>query len=252
MKTTFKNKKGIGFGLMFAIVVFVLFGLTLYLFIIAENRISSSIGTEELREINSDNLEFYFSEAVKIGFTDVLEDMAEKSFVDKNECELTQDNLFILENSCKPDLELIKIKISEKVAEYVKNSIIEYPTIKAEIFCKIEQRDNIDFLICKTEEITLKALRKSKFFSYEISKTFNLNAEINLEKRLSLNSIQKIFDFASNCKDMTCKLNNDYWNLEKIEQEGKNLLFYFSTKNQFVSEKEIKPINWKFAVVSEN
>lgn len=249
------NKKAIGFGRLLAVMTFVLFGLMIWFFTIANQKVEASIGTEELKDIDSKNLEFYFSDSTGLGFNRAISEVSSDSFIDKNTlgCSLNQDNIFILKEECKPNPDLIKILLETKISDYVKESLKKYPLKnrgkkEIELSCKIEKQDDKDIIKCQSDKIKLNSSRKNSFMSYVLEYEFILNS-IEIIDKIEIDEIEQIYAWASRC-DADCQLDSDHWILDKIEKKDSYLIFSLTSKKNLFLDKtgKIEPIKWVFAI----
>ncbi len=244
------DKHGIGFGRMLALMTFLLFGLMVWFFTIANQRIEASIGAEELQDIDSKNLESYFSDSMSLGFDSALKEIAGYSFIDKNviDCRLTSEDIFILDNNCKPNPDFIKIILEDRTADYIKDYLRDYPLNgqKIEVSCNIEKENNLDVLKCQTSEINLNSSRKNKFFSYSINYKFKLKDSIQVDEKTRITEINEIFEKFGVCKN-NCKLTSEFWNLDKTEEKS-NYLVYSLTNRKVLVPAGVEPIRWIFAI----
>jgi hypothetical protein len=250
IKHNLMDKRAIGFGRMLAAMTFILFGLMIWFFVIANQRIEASLGTEELRDIDSKNLEFYFADSMNLGLDNAVGEFASSSFVDKEiiDCKLTSENVFILNNNCQPNPDFIRIVMEEKVASYIQESMASYPldNQKIEVSCNIEKENNLEILKCQSNDLILNSSRKNKFFSYSLNYKFNLNNSIIMEDKMSFNEIKSIFQKFSECKE-NCQLESEFWTLDKTEEKGDYFIYSLINKKLVVLEN-VKPVKWVFAI----
>jgi len=250
MKRYESDKRAIGFGRMLALMTFVLFGLMIWFFTIANQRIEASIGTEELQDIDTKNLDSYFADSMNLGFDNALREAASTSFIDKNviDCRLTSEGIFILDNNCKPNSDFIKIILEDETAAYIKEYLSNYPidNQKIEVSCNIEEENYIDIIKCQTSEIVLNSSRKNKFFSYSIKYKFRLNDSFRVDEKIRTTEINEIFEKFGGCRDR-CKLDSEFWSLDKTEERG-NYLIYSLTNKKVLVPTGTEPIKWTFAI----
>jgi hypothetical protein len=237
------NKKGIGFGRFFVILVFVLLGITLWLLIVASSKIEASIGTEELNTIDNTNLKFYFYDSMRIGFSKALNELAKDSFIDKNDlgCKLNPKNEIILNENCKPEASFLNKKIIEKVTNYVNDSLTRYLGYDPEVYCKIEQ----GLLKCETKELKLNDSRKTSFFNYDIEYKFKLNSSLNVDNQV--NDIIDIYEQGKSCIE-TCTIASDIWQLDSFKESENFFVFSLETKKPYAQDSSIEPIVWEFSI----
>jgi hypothetical protein len=248
-----KNKKGGDiFGILLAVLTVLLCALTIYFFTLAENRTSASLGTEELDAISGDNLEFYFHDSMKLGIATSLKEMAQYSFINKeNPSCLTSNSIIILEAGCIPDEVSIEKTPESRVAMYLSDKL-KMMKIDTKVKCLTETKkvsgEDKKFLKCSTDEITLSSTRNSNFFSYVIKRAFILENSISVDEMLHLDEITSIYETARECKTDKCTIDSDFWNTESIEMQGDMLIFHLKSKKDYGFEDSIGKLEWNFAV----
>ena len=243
-----RNKRAIGFGRLFVLLCLVLFGVTLWLFTKADQKINTVIGTEELDKISSKNIKFYFFDSMRLASSEFIKKEVDYSFIDPSNinCQLTTDKIIILNSDCKPNPETIKTKAIEEIGKNANDSLkqIEIETV---VFCLFEKNKEMNFLRCYSDEINLSYERRGGFFDYVLSNRFNLNQTINFDEQLNLSEINKIYLTARNCQDVNCPMSFKNWDVEKIEKNGDYLVFSLITKKEYPFENRTQKIEWKFA-----
>jgi hypothetical protein len=243
-----KNKKAIGFGRLLALMTLVLFGLMIWFFTTANNKIEASIGTDELNSIDPTNLEYYFSDSMRQDFQNSMKTLASSSFIDANvlDCRLTSDGINILSNDCKPNSDLIKLELEDRTANYIQESLKVYPiNQEVEVSCNIEEIDLTNYIKCETSEIKLNSSRKNNFFSFSLDYRFNLNYSVRVDDFLRTTEFNEIYEKFKGCKE-NCKLSSEFWALDKTEVKGNYLIYTLSSKKMFSSD--LKPLKWIFAI----
>ncbi len=245
-----RNKKALGFGKLFLILCLVLFGLTLWFFTLADQRINTCIGTEELDKISSKNLEFYFFDSMRLATSDFIKEATDYSFIDPDNnanCQLTSGNVVILNSDCKPNEEILKIRAVDKIKEDVNDSLKKIK-IENDVSCLFEKNKKINFLRCYSKDINLSSKRNGEFFRYTISHKFNLNETINFDEQINLSEISEIYLASENCQNVNCQIISKEWDVKEIKEEENYLIFSLKTKKEYPFEDKIEKISWKFAI----
>ena len=248
MNNTLKNKKALGFGKLFLIFFFVMFGLTLFLWTAADQQINRSVGTEELDAIDSTNLEFYYFDSMRLASTNNTKKLADYSFIDKEnpDC-LTVQNFVVLTETCKPDKEALKLKSIENFKAYLEKSL-KGLELNKEVTCSFKKQNEMDYLNCYSEEMNLSSQRGGDFFSYQIYRVFRLNETINFDEELNLSEIYKVYQQALLCQNENCEIYSHDWKAENVKKEGNYLFFSLKTKKVYPFEEKTDQLTWNFSV----
>lgn len=247
MMKMFNNKKGIGFGRLLVILVFVLLGLTLVILTITNQKVSSSIGSNETNQIDRRNADFYFLDSMKLGFSDSLNKGAQDSFInpENGHCVLHPDGeTNVLNENCKPDMIFLNKNLAEETASYVSGSLKKFFGSDVEVVCTIDQ----GILQCESSDVYLNASRKNDFFSYNISSKFKLKNSFKIDYA-GLNDLDNIYNKATLCNDVaSCTITSDFWDLKNIEESQGFFIFSFETKKEYAFVDGLRKIDWKFAI----
>ena len=244
IKNKIKDKRGIGWGKLFLVMCLILFGLTIFLFGKAQQRVDTSIGTDELDKVSSQNLDFYFFDSMRLAVSDFINNSAQYSFIDQNNvnCQTTPSKVIILNLNCGPDMNLLKEKAVNEIKTDINNSLKQIE-IENDVSCVFENES----LTCYTNKIGLSSQRDSEFFSYVVSHQFVLNETTDFDEQLNLSEINEIYSKAMSCQGTSCFLSFRDWDVKNIEKEGNYLIFSLETKREYPFKNQIERISWKFA-----
>ncbi len=238
-----RDRRGIGFGRMLAIIVLVLLGLCFWIMTTAVPKIEASIGTDQTNLIEETNQKIYFQDAIRLGFSKAMRALADNSFISKDnpDC-LIHGASIILNENCKPETEYIRYTLPKETAKYVQEYIKKYFNEEIPVDCGIEQ----DLLTCETGEIELNSSKTGPYFSYSLEHNLKLKDSVSLTEK-NIEEAKDIYEMAKTCTS-SCTMGSEVWQLVTFEDQGDFFIFSLKTKNAYPKDDGYENIIWNFVI----